>query len=346
MSRLCYISRNYNDRTGAGVKAKSDVEDIIHQMGGVNLGLKRSFYKNKFLTFILNLLGIVKFVLLVKKGDVVVLQYPVKKYFIFICKVCRLRGARSISLIHDLGSFRRKKLTVERELERLSYSDHLITLNPSMREWLIENGCTREISVQGVWDYLSDAETSKILDERDPERRMAIVYAGSLAAKKNPFLYDLVERVDGFDLHLFGDYVKYKRELSGKNLYCHGFVEAEQMISKPTGDFALVWDGDSIESCRGSFGAYLQYNTPHKISLYIRMGLPIIIWRRAAMAQFILDNGIGVCIDSLSRLNDALRGITPEQYDLMRRNILEISSRVATGDYFRSTILDVLRRVS
>ena len=340
--RLCYISRCYNDSPGgAGIKAKSDVEDILVKMGGVNLGCRRRYSKNKAKGFILNIFGILKYAVSLRKGDVVVLQYPIKKYYSFLCKLARQRGAKTVSLIHDLGTFRRKKLSSDEEIAKLSLSDHLVTLNPSMKGWLIENGCKVPISVQGIWDFLSEQkEGNPAKGQIQQANKRSVVYAGSLAEKKNPFLYEMVKNVENYELHLFGN--PGNRVLEGKNVVCHGFVDSNTLINNPTGDFALVWDGDSVDTCTGSFGEYLRYNTPHKISFYVRMGLPIIIWREAAMAQFITENKIGFCIDSLAELNTVIPSISEEEYNLMKRNVMAISDKLASGDYFRECITKIV----
>lgn len=337
--RLCYISRCYNDAPGgAGIKAKSDVEDILVRMGGVNLGLKRRYSKNKAKGFALNILAILKYAVSLKKGDLVVLQYPIKKYYSFLCRIAQLRGAKTISLIHDLGTFRRKKLTASEEIKKLSLSDHLVTLNPSMREWLIDNGCKVPVSVQKIWDFLSGQ--NKVEDGLNFPDTRSVVYAGSLAEKKNPFLYQIAENVRNYRLDLFGN--PGKRVLGGKNVVCHGYVDYKSLIANPTGNFALVWDGDSVDACTGSYGEYLRYNTPHKVSLYARMGLPIIIWKGAAMAQFVTENKIGFCIDSLTELNTIIPSISKEEYMQMKNNVEALSAKLAEGHYFRSCINKII----
>lgn len=111
--RLCYISRNYKGRHSAGNKAKGDYEDIVAQAGAHNLGLRRTYCKEKILAFLIDLAGIVVYTLSVRKDDVVFLQYPIKKYFSFICRIARWRGASTVAFIHDLGSFRRKRFSVK-----------------------------------------------------------------------------------------------------------------------------------------------------------------------------------------------------------------------------------------
>ena len=85
--RLCYLTRNYRGVEGSGNKAKTDNEDTLDEMGAVNLGLRRTFHDNKVLKFILDLVGVVLYCARVRRNDIVVLQYPVKKYFSFLCRV-------------------------------------------------------------------------------------------------------------------------------------------------------------------------------------------------------------------------------------------------------------------
>ena len=112
MSHLCYISRNYYGLSGAGNKAKTDIEHILRQMGARNLGLRTTFYDNKVVAFLLNLVGIVKMMFCIRRADVLVLQYPVKKYFSFICRVAHWRKAHVVVIIHDLMSLHRKRVTL------------------------------------------------------------------------------------------------------------------------------------------------------------------------------------------------------------------------------------------
>lgn len=110
-SRLCFLARNFRNLEVAGYKAKADYEDILSNLGAINLGLKRTQVQNKVIEFLLNLCGVILFAFRVRSGDFIVLQYPIKKYFRFLCLVAKWKGATTCTLIHDLGCFRRKKLT-------------------------------------------------------------------------------------------------------------------------------------------------------------------------------------------------------------------------------------------
>ena len=78
---------------------------------------------------------VLKSILCLRKGDVLVLQYPLKKYYAFVCNMAHLRGCKVVTLIHDLGSFRRKKLTIPQEIARLDHSDCVIVHSERMRDW-------------------------------------------------------------------------------------------------------------------------------------------------------------------------------------------------------------------
>lgn len=117
-----------------------------------------------------------------------------------------------------------------------------------------------------------------------------------------------------------------------------GFVPSDQLIEQVSAHFGLIWEGDSIHTCSGDFGIYLRVNNPHKVSLYIRCNLPIIIWKEAALASFVAENKIGVCIDSLEELDSILSSISAESYNEMVRNIKEINKKIASGYYCKRAV--------
>lgn len=337
MTRLCYISRRYRDRLTAGNKAKSDYEDIAVSLGAVNLGLPRSYGGGKIRTFFENLAGVVRFAFKVRRGDKVFLQYPVKKYFTFICRVARMRGAVTVALIHDLGSCRRRKLTVEQEIRRLNHADTVIATNQVMERWLTDHGLTSAHDALGLHDYLSDAEPAA-LPQDDP---MSITYAGSLGMRKNAFMLKLGEEGTGVTLHLYGSLDAYRATESGrdaKGITEHGFTPADSFIESAQGRYGLVWDGDSIDECRGPWGEYLKLNTPHKSSFYLRAGLPLIVWEQSAIASIVRERGLGITVASLRELHGKLAEITSEQYGVMRSRVLRTASEIASGANLRAVL--------
>lgn len=118
--RRCYISRCYPHQLAGGFKAKTDIEEIMRQNKFYNLGLHQKINSSKTYIFFYNLLSYIIAILSIKKNDIIVLQYPLKKYFYIITFIAKLKKADTIILIHDLACFRRKRLTIKEEKKRLS----------------------------------------------------------------------------------------------------------------------------------------------------------------------------------------------------------------------------------
>lgn len=339
--RLCYISRTYYNLSTAGNKAKTDYESILDSMGATNIGLPRKIGSNKLIAFFYNLLSILKACFQMRRNDIVVLQYPVKKYFSFICNVARLKKAKTISLIHDLGSFRRKKLTIPQELKRLDHTDYVIATNESMKQWLIQQGFHKPMGALGFHDYLSSVPTpSDMKNHRQGKDAWNIIYAGSLNLRKNAFILNMKEIDKSFKFHLYGNMPDYNAIAEDKNMIWHGFMQADDFIAKAKGDFGLVWDGDSLDECHGDFGGYLKYNTPHKASFYLRAGLPIIVWQQSAIAQLVEQEQVGIAIDSLKQLPQQLKELSSQRYEELKANALRLSLEVNKGMNLKKAITD------
>lgn len=339
--RLCYISRNYYNLSTAGNKAKTDYESILDSMGATNIGLPRKISSNKLIAFFYNLLSILKACFQMRRNDIVVLQYPVKKYFSFLCDVARLKKAKTISLIHDLGSFRRKKLTIPQELKRLDHTDYVIATNESMKQWLIQQGFHKPMGTLGFHDYLSSVPiSSDTKNHRQEKDAWNIIYAGSLNLRKNAFILNMKEIDKSFKFHLYGNMPDYNAIAEDKNMIWHGFMQADDFIAKAKGDFGLVWDGDSLDECHGDFGGYLKYNTPHKASFYLRAGLPIIVWRQSAIAQLVEQEQAGIAIDSLKQLPQQLKELSSQRYEELKANALRLSLEINKGMNLKKAITD------
>lgn len=335
--RLCFISRNYRGIDSAGNKAKTDNEITLSQMGAHNLGLHTTYYNSKILTFFLDLAGIIKMMLTVRPGDIVLLQYPVKKYFVFICNFARLRHAKTIALIHDLGSMRRKKLTIGQEIKRLMHADYVIASNEKMQGWLTQHGFTKPTGALHLFDYRSKSvapETARQASKASP----SLVYAGALTPRKNSFLLKMQEYIKDYRLEIYGNGNGLPGLQAGNKIHLHGFVDPEAFISGVKGDFGFVWDGDSTDTCSGNFGEYLRWNSPHKVSFYLRAGLPVIVWKEAAVAPVIEKERIGFAIGSINELDDRLKALTADDIQSMHANVMRVSNQLLSGHFLTTAV--------
>lgn len=330
-----YISKNYKEINSAGNKAKTDIEYILASINCRNAGLKQTIHSNAISGFILSFLGIIKAFFSIRKGEVLVLQYPFKKYYVLACRMAHFKGSKVVTVIHDLGSFRRKKLSPEQEIIRLSNSDYIIAHNDSMKKWLLDNGYKKPVDTLGIFDYLSKTKPS---ERTFTKGKYDIIYAGTLHFRKNTFLYEWGDFISDYNVTLYGNGLEISKMSKKEKFSNKGFVKSDELIQTATGDFGLIWDGASIDGCTGDFGTYLMYNNPHKASLYIRCHLPLIIWEKAGLASFVHDNNIGFCIDSLEELNDLFRELTEEEYNIMKSNVVKVSDQLANGHFIKSAI--------
>lgn len=307
-------------------------------MGAKNLGLEQRISSGKISTFFLNLAGVIKYMFSLHRGDIVVLQYPVKKYFSFLCVAARMRGAKTVAFVHDLGSCRRKKISVATEMKRLNRASYVIAANDVMEQWLVDHGLTAKHSSLGFHDYLCEATPQP----RKHQAPWKLTYAGSLNMRKNSFILEL--NAIHTPVCLYGWLGAYNGAASSTSHITElGYTIPEQFISSAQGDFGLVWDGPSLSSCTGDWGEYLALNTPHKCSFYLRAHLPLIVWSGAAVAPEVKQRGLGLCIGSLEQLPDILGNITPQQYASMQANVATMANEIASGQHMRTAISQAIQ---
>ena len=326
----CYLSRNYKGTANAGNKAKTDIEKILSEAGFRNAGLRQTVYRQPVMAFLMTLGSVLKMPFGLHRDDCLVIQYPLKKYFAWACRLAHWRGAKVVTVIHDLGSFRRKKLTAAQEVRRLDHADYIVAHNESMRAFLEENGCLKPVGELGIFDYLSSAPFPVSRKAAPPYR---VLYAGGLNYRKNRFLYMMGHCVHSYEFYLYGRGFEPDRAVRNSRMHYKGFRLSDELIACPDADFGLVWDGASVESCTGNYGEYLRYNNPHKTSLYLRAGLPVIVWSQSALAPFVRRHGIGFCVDSLAQADALLASLPADEYARMSRNACAVGGQIGLGRY-------------
>ena len=151
----CYIKIDSTN------KAKQDIDTLMAGMGFRNIAVK-GVGGRKAETFMRKVFSLVHSLFVLKRGDVLVMQYPYKKFYALQCRAAHLKGAHTITLIHDLGTFRRRKLTAPQEMRRLSHTDYIIAHNDRMKQWLVEHGRDGStVGTLGIFDYLSPSHPLK-----------------------------------------------------------------------------------------------------------------------------------------------------------------------------------------
>ena len=322
----------YYIEVGTINKAKQDIDEICRREGFTNL-THHNFGQGGVGRFLTKLVSVTSILWHLKKGDMLFLQYPMKKFYYMACSLAKMKGAKVVTVIHDLGAFRRHKLTPEGENSRLSKTDFLIVHNPTMRDYLIKHGFKGGIHCLQIFDYLSEA--SEISERLDCSTIPTIVYAGNLGRWRNAFLYKLGPIMKGWQMDLYGKGFEDKDNHCDK-LHYHGFIASDDFIAKVKAEFGLVWDGDSLDECTGDWGEYLRINDPHKTSFYLRAGIPVIVWKEAAMAPFIEEEKVGISVNSLSEISERIAVLSPADYQEIKQNAIAMSHRLNDGYYIKS----------
>ena len=180
-----------------------------------------------------------------------------------------------------------------------------------------------------IFDYLAaEADTA----ERKNAVDMPLIVAGNLSKAKSGYLYELP---DNTEFNLFG--MGYSGEPK-PNINIKGSFKPEELPSKLDGSFGLVWDGPSAESCIGATGEYLKINNPHKTSLYLASGIPVAIWKEAALAKLIEENGCGITLENIGEAKEKAEKISPEEYGKMVGNTRRIGAKLRAGYYLKTAI--------
>lgn len=332
-------------------KAKDDIDVIMAANGFRNIAWSLQS-RNSVARFVSKLVSVMLLFVRVHKDDVLLVQYPFKKYYELICNITHLKGGKVVTLIHDLGCFRRKKLTPAAEIVRLSHTDSLIVHNEAMQQFLVDHGYTKPVTTLGIFDYIAPDAGS--CPEKQADEQWQVVYAGGLARRKSTFIYDLDSHIHRWHFNIHGQGLdevyddgdgKQKSVKDWQHITPRGFILSDDFVRHSVGHFGLVWDGTSIDECAGAWGEYLRVNNPHKTSFYLRSGKPVIMWKQAALTPFVLREGVGIAVDTLRDIDAALASVTPEIYAEMCKKTSVISSRLAEGYYFKKAFAEATAKL-
>lgn len=306
----------------ASGKAKKDASVIAE-----TLGFRESYIPSDIRIFriIQQILSLYKF----RGKNVIFLQYPAVSTILLSCyNVIKSKETYSIALIHDLESIRlgNDYFSIKKELKYLNIFDCLIVHNSIMDQYIRDIGYTGQTISLEIFDYLIDSNR----DIRDEKYTGTIAFAGNL--KKSPFLFEL-GKVNKYDFILYGH--SESTFVNIDNINYAGVLGADEIPYMLDGDYGLVWDGDTLQSCSGLYGNYLRYNNPHKASLYFAAGKPVIVWKDAAIAKFVEQHEIGIAVDSLEELNSIN---LKEPFEKYKKNVLALRKEIICGDNLRNAI--------
>lgn len=277
-----------------------------------------------------------------EKNSILLLQNPIKRkqlgMFFLLRLFKKIKKLRVISVIHDVEELR---LSLYRSYSAKEFnfmlhnSDCFIVHNKVMQEYFTKRGVVRDNIISlGIFDYA--LEKNKVENHETAGTRADVVIAGNMDSHKCPYVYRLFDLKNKFSVNLYGP--DYKSDRASDYISYCGSFPAEEVPFVLNGSYGLVWDGDSLFECTGATGNYLRYNNPHKTSLYLVSHIPVIIWEKAALADFIRENGLGITVGSLEEIKEKIDLITPEEYNNMVSNVIRMSEKLKTGYHIKEAL--------
>lgn len=264
----------------------------------------------------------------VKSDDIVLHQFPTYMSAEFesdFAIALRHRGVQSAILIHDIEPLRLIK-KAPWEFDVLNQYDMVIVHSQAMQDALITLGVHTQFIIQNFFDYLSDYSLPAQFSHK-------VNFAGTF--QKSPWL----QNYHGPEITVFGSKPKKWRDVTfPPAINYQGNFNPEDIVHQFQDGFGLIWDSDFDDK---TYQSYTKYNTPHKASLYLRAGLPLIAWSNSALGKQIIALNLGFVLDHLDDLADQLNKVDEAQYHIWQTNALKMTDKLGSGYYTKETLANI-----
>ncbi len=360
MSQIYHFAYRKKKKNTAGSKAPEDVTKICNNLGFQEIEMPMPPEKKNKIRIKIWLLTTVfrtwnRTYRRITENSILIFQHPsygMRLSFKYLKKLKDKKHCKLIVLIHDLESLRggiagvmeiNRKTNEIGDHEFLKLFDAVICHNEHMRQYLVSKGFEPgKVINLDIFDYLSDVK----IKPADKEEEPSIAIAGNLAYGKCSYIYKIISQGqnDRLKLHLYG--INFDEEKANTNMIYHGSFKPEELPKHLTGDFGLVWDGTEATTCAGNTGEYLKYNNPHKTSLYLSSGMPVIVWSQAAIADYVTENKAGIAVDSLDEIERTIQEISPDEYRTMRKNAYDLSEKLRSGYYTKKALEKAIQLIN
>ena len=331
---MIVISRYIKNKMNAGPKAKVDIETIAKKDFDAKIRVfnyTEEEEKSPIKSICLKLKKLIFSFKYIRGQELTIIQFP------FSNEVALTKRAKNkVAIIHDLDGLRRNDAVLnKREIGFLDTCKYIIAHNGKMKNYLIDQGIEKDkIYELELFDYLSD--DCSLIHEMDGKR--SIAYVGNLSKDKSPYIHQIDQEKMNFDLYLYGNGIE---EVENKKIKYMGSFRPEQLPNEIKENFGLVWDGNLDESDEDkTYKNYTRYNNPHKLSCYIAAGIPVIVWEKSAVADFVKKENIGYTIENIYDINK----IDMSDYETKKENIEKLQKNVKSGFYTKKVLQAILQK--
>lgn len=307
-----------------GTKAISDANKIFLECGATAFDV--TFSKHAIIAMFQFSWILIRLAFIGKRARFI-LQLPEYGSLKKIVAKLLLNHFRCMILLHDLDEFR--SLAKVNTSSNLVLKAEKIISTGELLSLIGQTTANDNHVVLSFWDYLLDSTVS------NAKRSLhgSILFAGNLIRIKIPALY---QKKDRPPFLFYG--INYEPALNENehDIYIGSFDSNNPALESEV-SFGLIWEGSKSDHSR-----YEQYNQPHKMSLYLALGMPLIVWSGACCASRIKSEGIGITVDDLSDINAELAKLTTQDYQHMCNNAERLGQKIRHGEFLKEAIEKLL----
>lgn len=318
----------------ASAKAPADVRQICVDDGMLPIDLyrfNRLSRRSRLLALLRSAGQLLRWAPALRTATSVIVQYPVGRLNEYLVTRMPRRG-RTVCLLHDLELLRRPALA-RREADTLSRFDVIVVHSEAMARRLNTEQVGVPTVVLGAFDFLLQSPPVVPAAERP---RVLYIF-GNLSPDKASYVYALDPSHTHVAVEAYGPNCDAKRlhpRVSWK-----GVLDPEHPALSCIDGFGLVWDGNSSAGLAGPYGDYLRFNAPHKFSLYLALGLPVAVPAASAIAAFVAEHGLGLCVDSIDCALREIQDCSIADWQKMVEAVQKAQEHVVRGTFATEALL-------
>lgn len=322
-----YLAESFHELYNAGIVRKNQ-EAYLQSAGFKPISFKYGD-KQQSLYKLFRIIQCVAIALSLPSKSLVIFHFPFQAtVYKLLLSLLKWRGIQTAVLIIDIDGIRDKNETeLQQEVLQLKKFNTIVAHNDTMKRKLLELIPGANIICIEIFDYPFTGVISKKTFSN------TVCFAGNIA--KSGFTKSL-GNIASVQFNIYG--IGYDAVNTNSNVIYKGAINASELPAQIEGSFGLVWDGDSTEYC----DAYLRYNNPHKFSLYLLTGMPVIVWKESALAKLVQEKNIGILINTLDDVHAIIINLSPEAYSIMQSNAAAIGKDIREEKFIQKVITTIL----
>ena len=329
-----YIATAYDRKLYTAGIVRFHQEKIMDEQGFSALRFNNKSYKG-LLAKCMRIQQCILIALSIPKKSIVYFHFPFQAAIeMLLLRLFKWRGIKTAALIIDIDGLRDKNGgLLKKEIFQLSKFTYVVVHNEEMKKWCVQQLPLTIIFSIIVFDYAYSADDISNKKIANLKLSNIICFAGNIL--KATFVYKWHPT---FPLQFYVYGVGYNALFITKDGFTYkGIATPDELPFVLEGSFGLVWDGDDLYNC----DPYLKYNNPHKLSLYLAAGMPVIVWEKSAVSNWVKQNNIGFCINSIADIGNHISNISITEYDIMQENAAAIGKRICEGYYLKAVLKDI-----